>query len=543
MSDPEPCVDPEFKALISALTPDEYQLLEDSLLAEGCRDDLVTWRGLLVDGHNRLEICQRYGIDYGIARLDIMPNRNAALRWIITNQLGRRNLTPFNRAELALKLEPVIREQARENQSKAASDRQSKIRDLQAKIADSSLGAVESIMARSELSRLRGLPAKEERESNQKVYFIRVDDRVKIGFSEYPEERLRHIRAMNPGAEIVATIPGGLHVEKDLHARFAAYHIEGEWFSAKMLGQIGSESALAEFCQSTLTPHNARREMAKAAHLSHDTISKVKTLIARAPEPVKERLRSGETSINAEYTRIVKADELAEIKESYARLAKSGSPDTAVVHHNAGEWFLPQTPAESADLLLTDPPYLTHVDDIEAFAHSWLPLALSRVKRTGRAYVFVGAYPDELLAYLTAPRAGFELPQVLVWTYRNTLGPSPLLDYKLNWQAVLYFRGPDAAPLDCPLMNEQFSVQDICAPDGRQGNRWHEWQKPDEIAERFIRHATKPGDLVIDPFAGTGTFLAAAARLGRMAEGCEVDPCQIALCRERGIVVKGLHHA
>jgi hypothetical protein len=186
------------------------------------------------------------------------------------------------------------------------------------------------------------------------------------------------------------------------------------------------------------------------------------------------------------------------------------------------------------DLLLTDPPYATDVLDVETFAHDWMPLALARVKPTGRAYICIGAYPNELAAYLDADRADMTLAQVLVWTYRNTLGPAPSHDYKQNWQAILYFRGTEAPPLESPLLTEQFSVQDINAPDARHGERFHPWQKPDELAERFIRHATRPGDLVMDPFAGTGTFLVAAAKLGRDAIGCDSDSEQVNVCITRG---------
>lgn len=185
--------------------------------------------------------------------------------------------------------------------------------------------------------------------------------------------------------------------------------------------------------------------------------------------------------------------------------------------------------AEPFDLLLTDPPYSTDVADIREFA-KWLPAALDKLKPTGRAFVFVGAYPTELQAYMD-----LAMPeQMLVWTYRNTLGPSPKHDYKLNWQAILYYRKPEAPPLDCPVMVEQFSVQDINAPDGRLGDRYHSWQKPMEIGERFIRHSTKPGDVVADPFACTGTFLLAASKLGRQGVGCEIDPSHLEIAVSRG---------
>jgi len=231
-----------------------------------------------------------------------------------------------------------------------------------------------------------------------------------------------------------------------------------------------------------------------------------------------------------------KSADILAMKESFAKLGTAGG-ELARVYQESASTFLNRFESNSVDLLLTDPPYMTDINDIQAFAHEWLPVALSKVSRTGRAYVCVGAYPDELLAYLSAPRAGMELAQVLVWTYRNTLGPAPLRDYKLNWQAVLYFAGPDAPPLTPIDLNDQFSVLDIPAPDGRQANRFHEWQKPDELAQRLVRHSTRPGDVVLDPFAGTGTFLAAASRLERRAYGCDPDTGQIELCQKRGILL------
>jgi DNA modification methylase len=85
------------------------------------------------------------------------------------------------------------------------------------------------------------------------------------------------------------------------------------------------------------------------------------------------------------------------------------------------------------------------------------------------------------------------------------------------------------------LTNEQWAVQEINAPDGRQGDRYHAWQKPLEIGERFVRHTTKPGDTVFDPFACTGTFLIAASKLGRKGIGFEIDPDNARIAEQRGV--------
>ena len=89
----EPIVDPEFRKIIPPLAKDEYDQLECNIVKDGCRDPLVIWQGIVLDGHNRIEICERHGLPYKTVDV-VLPNREAAYNWIIENQLGRRNLTP-----------------------------------------------------------------------------------------------------------------------------------------------------------------------------------------------------------------------------------------------------------------------------------------------------------------------------------------------------------------------------------------------------------------------------------------------------------------
>jgi len=108
-------IDREFRALCPPLAQDELELLESNLIADGCRDPLVTWRGILIDGHNRFEICERLGIAYRSVPIKL-TDRAAALQWIIVNQLGRRNLAPYARAELGMRLVPSVETQAKARQ-------------------------------------------------------------------------------------------------------------------------------------------------------------------------------------------------------------------------------------------------------------------------------------------------------------------------------------------------------------------------------------------------------------------------------------------
>lgn len=84
-------IDPQFKNLILPLWKKEYLHLENDLLANGCRDPLTSWKGILIDGHNRYEICMRHQIPFHVVEMDFACREEAAA-WICANQLGRRNL-------------------------------------------------------------------------------------------------------------------------------------------------------------------------------------------------------------------------------------------------------------------------------------------------------------------------------------------------------------------------------------------------------------------------------------------------------------------
>lgn len=86
-------VDPELQSAMPALTELEKELLEQSLVDEGCREPIYIWNGIIIDGHNRYEICSRLGIGFITSEL-FFKGREEASDWIDKNQLGRRNLTP-----------------------------------------------------------------------------------------------------------------------------------------------------------------------------------------------------------------------------------------------------------------------------------------------------------------------------------------------------------------------------------------------------------------------------------------------------------------
>jgi len=101
-------VNEELKAYIDPLTSDEYAALERSLLAEGCRDALVLWGDLLIDGHNRYGICQKHGIAFNTRQNETFKSMDDVHLWMIDNHLGRRSVSDFQRGVLALRKKEIL---------------------------------------------------------------------------------------------------------------------------------------------------------------------------------------------------------------------------------------------------------------------------------------------------------------------------------------------------------------------------------------------------------------------------------------------------
>ncbi|WP_295846146.1 plasmid replication/partition related protein [uncultured Xanthomonas sp.] len=100
----------DLKAYIDPLTADEYAALERSLLAEGCRDALVLWGDILVDGHNRYGICQKHGLPFQTVQNTRFQSLQDVHLWMIDQHLGRRSVSDFQRGVLALRKREILAE-------------------------------------------------------------------------------------------------------------------------------------------------------------------------------------------------------------------------------------------------------------------------------------------------------------------------------------------------------------------------------------------------------------------------------------------------
>lgn len=86
----------EFKNLIRPLHRQEFLQLEENILRDGCLNPIISWKGYIVDGHNRYEICTKHNIEYKVVEMDFESDEDVII-WICANQLGRRNISDETR--------------------------------------------------------------------------------------------------------------------------------------------------------------------------------------------------------------------------------------------------------------------------------------------------------------------------------------------------------------------------------------------------------------------------------------------------------------
>lgn len=297
--------------------------------------------------------------------------------------------------------------------------------------------------------------------------------------------------------------------------------------------------------QNAKEQNEVRVQLAKTFNTNKQYVSDAARLKRENPKAF-EAIKSGQKVI----TQVKQEEKNKALKQAEAEKTRTLTAEVKnepTIHVLPAVQFLSTIEPQSVDLILTDPPYITEYNGLqkfETFIAEWLPALLSKLKPTGRAFICTGAYPGEMHTYLKHFMSermdkGLIVDAPLIWTYRNTLGQTPKMKYNLNYQLIWHIYTEQSAPLDTSITNEMFSVQDINAPDGRQGTRYHAWQKPDELANRLVRHASKPGDTVLDCFACTGAFLIAAAKAGRTAIGCEINPDNAKIAEERGCKIIG----
>jgi modification methylase len=228
-------------------------------------------------------------------------------------------------------------------------------------------------------------------------------------------------------------------------------------------------------------------------------------------------------------------------------------------------------PDKSVDLVFADPPYnlqlggdltrpdqsrVAGVDDAwdkfasfeayDTFSRAWLAECRRILKPTGTLWV-IGSYHNIFRVGATLQDLGFWILNDIIWRKSN-----PMPNFRgtrfTNAHETLIWASPDQSGgytfnYDAlKTLNEGLQMRSdwlipLCTGaerlKGDDGTKAHPTQKPEALLHRVLVAATKPGDVVVDPFFGTGTTGAVAKRLGRHFIGMERDPGYIKAARER----------
>ena len=144
----------KFENVVAKHSDRELEMLTENILEHGVLDAIKVWGNVIIDGHARYHICKEYGIPFETKEMSFSSDGEAIV-WIIKNQIGRRNLTPFQRCEMVLKFEPEIKADVERRRRAAISAYRStgvkseeiskKSRDVLADMAEVSHSSIEKV--------------------------------------------------------------------------------------------------------------------------------------------------------------------------------------------------------------------------------------------------------------------------------------------------------------------------------------------------------------------------------------------------------------
>ena len=250
--------------------------------------------------------------------------------------------------------------------------------------------------------------------------------------------------------------------------------------------------------------------------------------------------------------------------------ARSGINKSRIIHGNCLT-ELKKLPSASVDLVFADPPYNLQLDrellrpnntrvdgvdddwdkfssfsDYDAFCHAWLSQCHRILKPNGSLWV-IGSYHNIFRLGCALQDLGFWILNDIIWRKVNpmpnfrgrrfTNAHETLIWATRNQKARYTFNYESMKALNDDLQMRSDWLFPICAGPERlkdgEGKKAHPTQKPEALLHRLILASSNPGDVVLDPFFGTGTTGAVARRLGRTYVGIESDASYVEAARAR----------
>jgi DNA modification methylase len=408
----------ELESLIPPLSNEEFKQLERNILEEGIREPLITWNGILIDGHNRYRIAQEHDMNYETLEKEF-ENIFLVKVWMIYNQFGRRNLSNYWKSVLALEIENVFKEKAKEN-----------------------------------------------------------------------------------------------------------LILSGENFGKGL--QISAKPIIEKI--------DTRQEIAKIANVSHDTIAKVKKIQAVATPEVKEKLNTGQMSINEAYKEIKKEEKQNNFEINKANFEKEIiSTKEYLPKYFIGNSIdvLKKEPLNKISLLLSDPPYGMDFKSGFDYDNKWDKIENDKIEDTitildsvfyeakkhllPDAHIYIFGNPFEIENIKPIFERYFKLKNILIWD-REVIGMGDLKTYGRSYDIILFGYNEKWKDLNGTRDRDILRFNRV-SPN----NLKHPTEKPLDILKYLIKKSTNEGEYILDPFAGSFTSCEAAMNLNRNSYGIELQ--------------------
>jgi len=404
----------ELESLIPPLSNEEFKQLERNILQEGIREPLITWNGILIDGHNRYRIAQEHDMNYETLEKEF-ENLNDVKIWMVNNQLGRRNLQDFVKGELHDELD--------------------------------------------KLNKIKGVE---------------------------------------------------IYKEKSV--------FKGNQYSAP-LSIIDNEPK-----------HNTQKIVAEKLGWSTGKKAMFDIVKTKAPEQVKEKLRTGEVSINQAYKEIKKEEnEQLKTQKAIEIIEKVYENNTNIYNGDCIE-YIKTIKEKSIDCLITDPPYGVdiqfgaydnqlsrkiendgNIEDALVLLDEMLINVKSKLKEDAHIYIFCNwkIYPQ----FNQIISKHFQIKNLIIWD-KLFMGMGDLKGNYSSSYEMIVFAGGNREFLTRPKNIIQCRFSD---------ERFHNTQKPVELIKQLIENSTNVNETIFDPFLGSGSTVVAAKEMKRNFIGCEID--------------------
>ena len=289
-------------------------------------------------------------------------------------------------------------------------------------------------------------------------------------------------------------------------------------------------------------PIETRKELSKVASVSHDTIAKVKKIQEKATDEIKEKLSTGEVSINAAYKEIKKEEKKKNFetkKELFAIEVKPENLNQTIILGDSVK-VLPTLQPKSFDLLLSDPPYGMDfksgwntkdkiandkiVDTVSLFENV-LRESVPLLKDDAHFYLFgninfIGDIRPIIEKYLN-------LKNILIWD-RKVIGMGDLKSYGNSYDIIYFGYNKVWKDLNGTRDRDLLSYSRV-----DPAKNIHPTEKPLDILEYLIKKSSNENDKILEPFAGGGSTLKACKNLNRLATGIEIEENYYNLIKER----------